>query len=311
MNRFILFAAGVLSLVSCEKWNDYTTDYDYSAVYFAHQNQLRTLVAEDPMSFEFGVYLAGKRENTAEEWAKYRIEPELLEDRKIVGNRKFELIPADCYTLSSPDIFNIHEGSFLGTSKITFDIEKFTSLPGSDEITYALPVRVYETSADSILVGKTSPEGSIIVAPMDYAVIAVRYINPYHGNYYLKGTRYIEEGGEYKVDETYDQKDLSKNKVIAVSTDDLHTSETAVAGGISSSGGEAVGLSIYVSAGLEVSLSKSADASSIISFTDLGSSYVPESRTFNLKYSFSTSDENYKVEEQLIWRDTELKFEQW
>lgn len=311
MNRFILFTAGVLSLFSCEKWNDYTTDYDYSAVYFAHQNQLRTVVAAEPMSFEFGVYLAGKRENANEEWAKYRIEPELLEDRKIVGDRNFELIPEDCYTLSSPDIFNIHEGSFLGTSKITFDIEKFTSLPGTDEVRYALPVRVYETSADSILVGKTSPEGSIIVAPMDYAVIAVRYINPYHGNYYIKGTRYIEEGEEYKVDETYDQRDLSKNKVISVSTEDLHTSVTKVAGGMSSSGGVAVGLSIYVSDGSEVFLSKFADASSILSFNDLGSSYNPDSRTFNLKYSFSTSGGNYKVEEQLIWRDTELKFEQW
>lgn len=312
MNNRLLFVLLVCCcFCSCTKWDDYTTDYDYSAVYFAYQNQLRTLVAKDQMSFDFGVYLSGRRENTKDEWAKYRIEPELLDDKEYVGDKMFKLLPEDCYSLSSPGVFNIRKGSFLGTSKIIFDIDKFTSLPNATDVTYALPVRVYETSVDSILVGKFSEEGSIIIAPKDYAIIAVKYINPYHGNYYVKGTRYKLVGGEYVVDEVYSRDDLSKNKVIQVSTLDLHNSVTTVAGGISSTELMSVGLKINVETDGAVILDKADHASGILSFKDINSKYDTSERRFRLNYEYSTSVGIYKVEEDLIWRDTEMKFEQW
>lgn len=298
--------------VSCSKWGDYTTDFDYSAVYFAYQNQLRTVIAQEPMQFEFGVYLAGRRENRQDEWVRYRIEPDLLSDASIVGSREFTLLPEDCYTLSSPDVFNIPEGSFLGTSALTFDIEKFTSLENSTGVTYALPVRIYETSVDSILVGSYDTDGSELVAPKDYAVIAVKYINPYHGNYYVKGTRYkMSDTGEYVVDSEYSQKDLSQNMVIPVSTVDLYKSVTTTAGGITSAENDRMGLLITVASDGSVAVEKSEDASSMLDFKDLGSSYEPEGRTFNLAYEYTTSAGSFKVEEQFVWRDTKLKFEQW
>ena len=37
--------AGAALFCSCEKYNDFTTDFDYTAVYFGSQKPLRTVVA--------------------------------------------------------------------------------------------------------------------------------------------------------------------------------------------------------------------------------------------------------------------------
>ena len=42
----------VLAITGCEKYDDYIKDYKYSAVYFATQKPLRTVVAYDEMEFK-------------------------------------------------------------------------------------------------------------------------------------------------------------------------------------------------------------------------------------------------------------------
>lgn len=310
MKRVLLIFSLCLVFFSCSKW-EYIKDYEYSAVYFAHQNQLRTLVAQDPMSFEFGVYLAGRRKNTKNEWVKYAIEPTLLTNEAYVGTKTFELLPEECYTLSSPDVFNIPVGSLLGVSKLTLDVKKFTSLPNSTSAAYALPVKILEASVDTVLIGEYSPEGSLITAPKDYAVIVIKYINPYHGNYYLKGVRYKLQGEDYVKDQEYFNKDLSRNKVVKVMTDDLYSSIVNVVGGIESTDSNKLGLALHVDADKKVTVNISGQSASILSFNDLGSTYDSSERTFTLVYEYVTTQGTFKVEESLIWRDTELRFETW
>ena len=41
-----IYMGSIIALTSCEKYEDPTTDYDYSAVYFGTQKPLRTIVAK-------------------------------------------------------------------------------------------------------------------------------------------------------------------------------------------------------------------------------------------------------------------------
>ena len=311
----------VMILSSCSGWEDYTTDFDYTAVYFAYQNQLRTIVAQESMSFEFGVYMAGRRENKSEEWVTYSIDPSLLENEEYVGDREFKLLPSDWYTLSSPDIFRIPEGSFLGTSVLTLDIGKFTSDPDTRDITYALPVRILDTSVDSVLVGSYSDEGSVIVAPKDYAIIAVKYINPYHGTYYLQGTRYIRNAvGEWEEDEVYTSKDLSAGRTADIETLSLTELSFPYAGGVEADSKNNVGLELTVGEDNLLTVEKAAGASDMIDFRNASGTYDPQTRTFALVYEYCIERDpedgipvlaEYRVEEKLIWRNTDIHFEQW
>ncbi len=315
MKKIFLFLTISLMCMSCSKWDDYIKDYDFTAVYFSYQNQLRTIVADDDMSFEFGVYMGGRRENTRDEWATYKIVPELLEDKSIVGNNKFKLLPEDWYTLSDKEKFIIHNGSFLGTAVLTLDKKKFTSDPDALKATYALPVRIVDTSADKILSGEFYPEedgGGVIIEPKDYAVIVVKYINGYHGNWYVKGKRSKkDETGEYVEDEVYLNKDLSRNKVLALTTVDLNTTRIPAAGYIQTEKKLNYDLDVVVADDGKVSIDKSSDAVSILTFETVSSAYNPETRTFHFEYRFSDKDGEYLVDEELIWRNTDLHFEQW
>src|SRR3989337_1576313 len=153
--RSILVASGILltSLFSCEPYEEYVKDFDYTVVYFGSQKPLRTIVAYDDMQFKVGVTLGGKRENTVEEFATFEIDPSLLENPDLMGDNNFTLIPPEYYSLSNANTMVIPKGRFIGDVTVTLNREAFTSDPLANLNTYALPLRLITTSADSISSG--------------------------------------------------------------------------------------------------------------------------------------------------------------
>ena len=91
-------------LFSCKKYEDYTNDYDFSAVYFGTQKPLRTIVAYDDMQFKLGVVLAGKRENRIDETVNFTIDPGLL--TTVPGANSFTLASNKVKTVVSDGTSN-------------------------------------------------------------------------------------------------------------------------------------------------------------------------------------------------------------
>lgn len=50
--KLIFLLTVILSLTSCQKYEDFIEDYDYSTTYFAYQRPIRTVFSDDPY-FEF------------------------------------------------------------------------------------------------------------------------------------------------------------------------------------------------------------------------------------------------------------------
>ena len=298
----VLFAG----LFSCEEYEDYLVDYKFSAVYFATQKPLRTVVAYDQMQFKVGVALAGKRENSTDEWARYSIDATLLTDPAIVGTNTFTLLPTDYYDISDETMMVVPEGEFIGDVTITLDHDAFTSDPLAHQNTYALPLRIVEASVDSVLSGDYDEEGNQLVAPKDYTIVVVKYISPLHGVYYHKGVERELDGSGAVVSETeYNVKDLSKNATWNLTTLGLDTVQTSGAG----------------TSNNELKLTRNADnsvtveaAATAITVLEGDGTYNEEKREFYLDYKYAKGGTEYSVTDTLILRqapEKDLRFEEW
>jgi hypothetical protein len=294
----------LLAFSSCEEYEDYIKDYDFSAVYFGAQKPLRTIVAYDEMTFKVGVTLAGKRENTVDEWVTYEIDPSLLDDTG------FTLLPDDYYSVSDGATMVVPKGKFLGDVTVTLDKTAFTGDPLAHLNTYALPLRLKETSADSILSGAFDEEGNQLVQPKDYTILVVKYISPLHGVYYHKGVqRELDASGAVVSEVTYSKSDLSANQTWDLSTQALNEVETS-------------GIGTFVAQGYALHLVRNEDntvtisevAGTSISLIEGSGSYDEVKREFYLNYKFTVNSVQYSVTDNLILRqppELDLRFEEW
>ena len=296
-----MLSLALLSIFSgCKKYDDYIEDFEYTGVYFGTQKPLRTVVARDPMEIKFGVALGGVRATTSDQWVKFRIEPNLL--KTVTGASAFTLLPKAYYSMVLPtgdSTFVISAGKTIGDLVLKINKDAFTADPLSVAKTYALPIRIYDTSADSILSGNETTDAK------DYTIIVIKYVTPESGTYYVKGS---ELSSATNLTTTYSFEDIIKNK-----TRDLTTlSATGLQmGGIGTLNASAAnGLTITLKADKSVSLSS---ASGGVAVTDKGSSYDAASKTFTLKYAYVVGANTFTVNEQLIQRqdpELDLRFEE-
>ena len=287
-------------LVSC--YDDYIKDYDYTAVYFGTQRPLRTLVARtgsEYLEFRIGVALGGVRENVKGYTAEFMLDPELL--NTIDGANKFTLLPESCYSIENANnTFIIPKGKVLGDCPVKINKNDFVNLPGSLDNTYALPVRLLSTTADSIRDGK------------DYTIIVIKYIDEHSGYYFKKGWQ-AEWDGTVIDPETTIEYDLSENKIRMLTTRSL-TQYTMHGMGIhgNANGTADAGDRLLINLVSGVVTLETNSGSNVIE--DLGSGYNPNEKLFILNYIYTKGGKKYKVSEELYLRqdvEKELRFEPW
>lgn len=292
----IVVSAFVLMITGCEKYDEYIKDYKYSAVYFATQKPLRTIVSYDEMQFKVGVALGGKRNNSEGESAKFEIDAALLDDEELTNGNDFMLLPQNYYSLSDDNTMNIPSGEFIGDVTVTLNKETFTVDPLSTQNNYALPIRITETSTDSILDGK------------DYTILVVKYISAYHGTYYHKGEQTEVDGTGAVVEQTvYNDEDLINNETWVVGTVDATTISTPAAGTFANGT-----LLLNVNED-NYDVTITSDNTNVEITSETGT-YNLEDREFYLEYAFTRDSKMYQVKDTLVLRqapERDLYFEEW
>jgi hypothetical protein len=182
MKKIALGLIMISLLVGC--YDEFRIDYPYTTVAFSSVKGNstddgvlgRTVVKNEGLKIDFGVYLSGVLENTEERWVKFVIDPSLL------AGTTYELMPSDYYTLSHNNTFTIPKGSYIGRITVTLDSAKFIGDPKSLGKNYVIPFRLTETSADSILSTQSTK------------LFQISYINHYEGYYDQTGTFETREG---------------------------------------------------------------------------------------------------------------------
>jgi hypothetical protein len=168
-------------------------DYEYNAVYFTNQVNVRTFVVGEGMQIKTGVVLGGIRDNAKDRTVSFTLDDRLFISQDIFQSMKNGVdhiknflsdtvlpLPSDYYALSDQKMV-IKAGDHKGMITIKADSAKFLSDPKSLRAHYAIPFYITDADADSILGDKR------------FSVIGLRCENMLFGNWWHGGETVVKD----------------------------------------------------------------------------------------------------------------------
>ena len=192
-SRFLLFTLLPALLTSC--YEDYIIDYDYQAVGFAQQTDVRSVIVGEKMEFSTGVALGGVIDNGEDRTVTFEIDETLVDGSALeamqshtmsyirdltAGLSELKSLPANEYTLVPEGLMAgkvvIRKGTHLGNLTIRIDPDKFLADESRITPQFVIPLRITGCDKAELLEGRTT------------SVIGVRYENMLFGNWYHGGT---------------------------------------------------------------------------------------------------------------------------
>ena len=191
-----IFALLILSVALTSCYNDYIKDYDYSAVYFAYQFDVRSLVVGEGMKVDIGATLGGIMVNGIDRNVNFKLDNTLITAdmlTKMQASTEPHIkaavslvttllpLPANYYTLSNTGTMVIKANQHSGTVRLTVDSTRFLSDPATIRSTYVLPFYITTADADSI------------IEPKRYNVVGIKYENMLFGNYLHGGVTTVKD----------------------------------------------------------------------------------------------------------------------
>ncbi len=206
MKKLIFISLIAISFfTSCKNEDNEFADYKYTTVYFPYQYPVRTIVLGKDL-YDNSLDLAHKCKIMATMGGVYSNNSDRILDVE-VDNSMFDTLlfdgeagkyilpmPSNYYTLPSNMQIVIPAGSISGGIEVQLT-DAFFADKKSTQATYVIPLRIKSVkNADSILSGKaavTNPNLFVAsdwsIAPKNYILYCIKYINPWHGAYLRRG----------------------------------------------------------------------------------------------------------------------------
>jgi len=194
MKKILALIVLSIAMVSC--YEEYLLDYPYTAIYFPFQQDVRSFVVGEGMKFDVGVALGGVRQNTVDRNVQFHLDASLIDSARLVALKysswgyinsaaknvdTLRLLPLSYYTMTpSTTTMVIKAGWHNGVVTIKADSVNFLN----DSLktimsTYALPFRIDDADADSILPAKRTN------------VVGTMFVNKLFGNYWHGGAAVV------------------------------------------------------------------------------------------------------------------------
>lgn len=236
VNKILLafLVAGLLS--ACENEDVTYSDFDYTTVYFANQYPLRTLeLGDDPQidnsldnehKVKINATMGGVYANLEDRIIDIQIDESLCDGVSFDGGADLTAMPTNYYNLAENQII-IEAGNILGGVEVELT-DAFFEDPLTISQHYVIPlVMTGVTNADSILAGRAivdAPSRVVSsdweIAPKDYVLYAVKYVNPWHANYLRRGTDQISDGSSTSTDIRREEY-VEYDELVSLSTESL------------------------------------------------------------------------------------------
>nr|WP_295927957.1 DUF1735 domain-containing protein [uncultured Dyadobacter sp.] len=221
MKKITTMALGlVLLMSSC--YDDYIKDFDYTAVYFMYQTNVRTFVVGEGMKIEVGAALAGVRENRQDRIVNFVMDNALVNKDALTAMKggpnyireavssvdTLKPMPGDYFTISDNSKMVIKSGDHMGSVVIRADSAKFLKDASTIRPGYAIPFYITSADADSIHRAKR------------YAVVALKYENMLFGNYWHGGVTTVKDasGKVVKTTRYYTSIPSPESKIVTLKT---------------------------------------------------------------------------------------------
>ena len=229
MKKLVLILLIATGMMACQNFDIDHPDFDYTSGYFPYQFPVRTLVLGDYIydnsndndhKFVISVAMGGVYENTQNREFGIEVDESLC-NRVLFSadGDTIHALPSNYYTLSDNNNIVIPAGKFNGGVEVQLT-DAFFNDPLAIKNTYVVPVRITGSAdVDTILVGQSdNPNadprvaGQWIVAPKDFTMFAVKYINEFHGTYFHYGSSSVKNAANAVVENTtYSEKYVENN----------------------------------------------------------------------------------------------------
>lgn len=285
LNQIFLIPAVVFALCSC-RFKDEPVQFDYTSVYFVNQEYVRNVVVGEGLAFKPGVQFAGVIKNDAERRVGYVVDADLIPEGKT-------LLPDDYYTIDNSTAIVIPKGQMKGYVQFRLDSLKFMNDPRSVTGNFVLPLRL------------TDLEGiDRITDEKDVMVLSLSYFAKQHANYTYKGTVQRAEAG------VITSVDYANNPTLTASFRLLKTvgpNRMRVEGDKAPNCDPVLGsttfiIEVPVHGGGAVKISAD-DECAVKVQPDGESTYDEATRTFTLRYKYTSDGVEYKAEDVLVFRN--------
>lgn len=299
-------------------------DFDYQSIYFPYQAPVRTLILGDESvgdnsidlerAFSIGVSMGGAYENDRNRTVFIEYAPELAENA-LGDDNPLTLLPTNYYNATFDEIV-IPSGQFYGTTRIDLTDEFFED-PLSVTSNYVIPVRILSAEPDSVLSGLpvegvTDPDVRVAddwqILPKNYTLFGIKYINPTHGAYLLRGSRTSSDNETV----TYSDRFLTDNDIILLTTLSMTENEMTRYGGTNTG---------------SMTLTFDNDAQTLtldsesLSLSGTGVYYTkddPEAESYNgdahrtiyMSYTYDDGGVTWTANDSLVFVDTNVVFEE-
>jgi hypothetical protein len=236
MKKIFLLLLTLAGLYSCHNFDIDHPDFDYTSGYFPYQFPVRTLVLGDYIydnandnahKFVISAALGGLYENTKDRKFTIELDNTLCNNIRFAANGDvIRALPSNYYTLSSASEIVIPAGKYNGGIEVQLT-DAFFADPLAIKNTYAVPLRLKSSAdVDTILSGSSSNPSADPrvasqwnVAPKNFTMFAVKYINEYHGNYFHYGSNVVKDATGTQVEtNTYSETYVENNSVAKLTT---------------------------------------------------------------------------------------------
>jgi hypothetical protein len=339
MKKLFILITIVAAFTACDNQENLFPDNEYLnpdgsptgkhyGVYFGEQYPVRTLVLgherfENPdndSAFHIGVSIGGMYKNIRDWKVDYILDKTLADSVIMGGTDTIRFLPDNYYSIEPTGSVIIPTGSFSGLIKIKLN-KNFFADPKSITKKYVVPLRITATTADTILSGKVKTgvdydirrSGDFDVAPKNFTLFAIKFVNPYHGIYFHRGAIAYDENGTAK-STVYRDKYLERNQVRTLLTSHQHG---VVLDGIANNKGGAFKMNLDFS-GENITITPALGATYAVTGTGkfldekhanaeqiAGTKYP----TVYLQYSYTDNGITYNAKDTLVRRERGIKYE--
>ncbi len=212
--KFLLAGVAMSSLASCHNADITFPDYEGGVTtYFAYQYPVRTIVLGESETFETTldnqhkciIYGAmGGAYKGKDITVDISVDNTLADDMYFEDGSPVQAMPANYYTLGGNKLN--YGGSFMGGVEVQLT-DAFFADPAAIKNTYVIPVVMDKVSKGDATIASGTPliEGETpvrtnstlwSVAPMDYTLYCIKYVNQWDGSWLRRGVDVITENGE-------------------------------------------------------------------------------------------------------------------
>jgi len=334
----ILYLLSIVALhVSCTNQDIAFDDFAYQTVYFPYQTPVRSIMLGDEVegdnsidlahAFSIGASIGGMYENTKDRVLTVALAPELASKITDAAGNQLTLLPANYYQATFDKIV-IPAGSYFGKMRVNLT-DAFFADPLTTGLRYVLPVRITDAAGDSILSGAkissvASPDPRIasdwITTPKNYVLFGIKYINPTHGVYLLRGKR-TNITAVPQISVSYSTRFLDDNDMTKLTTKSLTENYMPTVGGANKEASNAKYsmLLTFNQANKSVTVSQKNASTVVVNGTGKYYSKVDpgaegyngqKHRTIYLDYTYVDGASTYHANDSLVFVDTDMKFEE-